>query len=162
MPAAQMYLATKTLTNAQVLALPTTPIEIIPAPGAGKIISFISGHITFNFNDGAYTNQDAGASMFLRIGVSGSRYFANPVSKEGDLDNFGTYFGQNDHYTPLFVYMYANATTGQIEYTSDWAVGDVTNKPVQILIENNAAGVLTDGHADNTMVVGLHYAIIDV
>ena len=40
--------AQKTLTNAQVLALNTTPITIIPAQGAGTIIEPLGGVLSFN------------------------------------------------------------------------------------------------------------------
>jgi hypothetical protein len=44
-----------TLTDAQFKALPTTPVDIIPAPGAGKAIIPIAGSIKFNIT-GGYTN----------------------------------------------------------------------------------------------------------
>lgn len=43
------------LTNAQVLALNTTPITVVPAPGAGYYISVVRVDLAFNYT-GAYTS----------------------------------------------------------------------------------------------------------
>lgn len=48
-----------TLTSAQILALNTTPIDIVAAPGAGKAILPISGYAYVDFGTAAYaTNTD--------------------------------------------------------------------------------------------------------
>lgn len=49
--------ASVALTNAQVLALRAAPITIIAAPGAGKIIEFVSAMLCFD-RAGAYTEVD--------------------------------------------------------------------------------------------------------
>lgn len=51
--------ATIVLTSAQVLALNSTPITLVPAPGAGKYISVDEVVATVNFNSVAYTGANA-------------------------------------------------------------------------------------------------------
>lgn len=45
------------LTNAQVLALRATPITLVSAPGAGKVIEFVSATLLFDYT-AAYTETD--------------------------------------------------------------------------------------------------------
>jgi hypothetical protein len=49
--------AETSLTNAQMLALRGTPIEVVAAPGAGKVIEFLSAVLLFD-RTGAYTESD--------------------------------------------------------------------------------------------------------
>jgi len=49
--------ATKTLTSAQILALNTTPITLIAAPGAGKAIVPSKVYCRLNWNSAAYTTS---------------------------------------------------------------------------------------------------------
>lgn len=68
--AAEEFVAQVNLTNAQVLALHTTPVTIVAAPGAGKIIEVLGVVVSFDYT-GAYTG---GSAMRLWYGsrVAGS------------------------------------------------------------------------------------------
>ena len=55
--------ATVTLTDAQIKALPTTGVEIVPAPGAGKLIHFIWGSIVLHAP--VHYNTSPGSSLQL-------------------------------------------------------------------------------------------------
>lgn len=46
--------AEKDIPTAEVLAANTTPVEIIPAPGAGYVIEFISAVMILDYNTAAY------------------------------------------------------------------------------------------------------------
>ena len=45
----------RTLTSAEILDLHNTPIELIPAPGAGKMIQIMKNSFRLNYNSIAYT-----------------------------------------------------------------------------------------------------------
>jgi hypothetical protein len=45
------------LTNAELLALDITPIELIPAPGVGKVIICLSGFVKYNYGSTVFDNN---------------------------------------------------------------------------------------------------------
>lgn len=47
--------ATVTITSAQLLALFTTAINLVAAPGANKVLEFVSGTLSYIYNTTAYT-----------------------------------------------------------------------------------------------------------
>jgi hypothetical protein len=80
--AAQVLVATKKLTSTQILSLNSSPIEVIPAPPAGKFIEVVSVHARLTWgnsmSDAAYSS--VGASDFLQLKYtdgSGSLLTAN-------------------------------------------------------------------------------------
>jgi len=56
--------ATKTLTSAEILALGTTPITLVAAPGAGKAIFVKNVYSRINYNTTAYATV---GTMYLKI-----------------------------------------------------------------------------------------------
>src|SRR5690242_19531048 len=72
--------ATKTLTDAQIKALPTTPIELVAAPGSGKVIwwSMIVLRATIA---GSYTN--IGDRCSLGVESTPSILIANDAGGSG-------------------------------------------------------------------------------
>ncbi len=70
------------LTNAQVLALGTTPVTIVSAPGAGKFVDVIAWSAAFNYT-GAYTSAgdialywgSRAAGNRASVAITGSGFF---------------------------------------------------------------------------------------
>ena len=55
----------KLISTAQVLALFGTPIEIVPAPGAGVYLEFLGAYIFLDYNSAAYAS-DAGEDLVFK------------------------------------------------------------------------------------------------
>jgi hypothetical protein len=75
----------KTLTAAEVLALNTTAITVIPAPGAGQAILVKSAHVRKNTCTTAYDGVAAGEDLLLKVENS-SGATALTVETTGLLD----------------------------------------------------------------------------
>src|SRR5688572_24644115 len=80
MPTSQIYEARVVLTNAQIKSLvtdsafPAVGREIVPAPGVGKDLVFLSGVLLIDATAGAYTNIDADYAV---IGFKKSAYISS-------------------------------------------------------------------------------------
>lgn len=74
------------LTKTQILGLNATPVEVVPAPGAGKFIEFVSGMISVTFATAAYANGGAVAFYYagqsaISATVSAANSFLNAASQ---------------------------------------------------------------------------------
>lgn len=123
---------TVTLTSEQLLNLHASPIEVIPAPGAGKatiVLKVIYRHI---LGSTAYT-----------IGVENALYFADSGVQVASSD--GSVFANNSDNLQI----------------SDGASGDLTaNFDNRAIVFTNVGPEMTNG--DGTGVVTVQYAILDL
>jgi hypothetical protein len=76
LPGAVLSVVSLTLTSAQILALHGTPIQILAAPGAGKVIVPIEATAQYKFNSATYANV---TSANIVIGPTGSTATVQPV-----------------------------------------------------------------------------------
>jgi hypothetical protein len=81
--------ATKTLTSAEILALGTTPITLVAAPGAGKAIFVKNVYSRINYNTTAYATV---GTMFIKInGASDEIASITQQFLSSTVTRFGTF-----------------------------------------------------------------------
>lgn len=141
------------LTDAQIKALPTGDLPVVPAQGEGTAIHVIAARLIIDTTAGAYTNIDASAKGLLYSGDDASSYF--PVGSSG-TDAFSS---AGIKTIPI---VSASFPDGNI-LANRWAAkDDVEDVSVDISVGNGAAGAFTGGHASNTMKVIVLYIVVPI
>lgn len=67
-----MQASDKYITSTQVLALQTTGIDVVPAPGAGKYLMFLGATVFMDYNSAAYTGGGGKDIVFTYTDKSGA------------------------------------------------------------------------------------------
>ncbi|HET9566213.1 MAG TPA: hypothetical protein VFP27_17355 [Mycobacterium sp.] len=149
-----LHQATVTLTDAQIKALPTTPVELIAAPGANRYLVPVVSKMQVTLNWVAnYTNiaQDSGLNLILSDGAA---FSWDVVFSEGGNE---------------MLLAWGASITWQVnesEVLSTTGTGNnadtLLNGALTLKIGPSAPSDLTGGHADNTLDVSLLYYVFDV
>jgi hypothetical protein len=169
-PAANISLAAKTLTDAQIKALPSTPISLISSPGAGYFISPIAVVLNMDATAGAYGNIDAAA--WLGVVYNNAYGFVGYVGNDVAITN--PLIGSTAFTDFLTNGSKVSLNLAPFEVTEDinqsaggWgpmavlqAMTSKENQPITIKVDNNGAGALTGGNSANTLAIKVLYVVL--
>ena len=166
----QMQRATLQLSNAQILALPTTYRKIILTPGQDKQIAPIAAWLQCTFSNGGYTNIDPDGWLNIEF-VSPtdarkewSQYIGNDSTLS--LTYLTDLFDGHDagfNLQPLSAYQPAAALPlWSLQGGPVYSGGDNSpdNADLILHVNNNGAGDFAGGHADNKLRLDVWYDII--
>ena len=157
------------LTDAQIKALPTTPVTLVAAAGANQVIKLIGYTLITDTGGGAYTNIDA-AYADLHIGIDGDYNGYGPVFDNTVTPNIVTFTnilgaaGRSyfDGFAPSTVAIGSAMAAFYVTNTATPSAASRANAPLTIAIENNGTGNLTGGNAANNMRVIVYYIMQDI
>lgn len=133
-----------TLTNAQILLLPTTAVAILSAPGAGRFIQILNWAVKMDLTAGIYTNVDPTAVLGLTTSS------VAPVSVARNSNN--TIFNKTTDIVMVHL-------RGGNDSEAPDLYSKSNNQGVAIVATNGALGNFTGGNAANTLVIYVTYQI---
>lgn len=153
--------AAVTLTNAQVLALPSTPIQLIAAPGAGKaLVSPASGHgfgfIVCDTTAAAYTNVNDDTHCLIRLSL-GENSVVSQFAYGNSLLTFGAIAGMA--LNPAGVLRSPGTTSAPLIQSPVDDVANVENQALMLDLAN-VLGDLTGGNAANSLKITVGYLTV--
>lgn len=159
---------TASLTDAQIKSLPTTPVELFPAPGDGKlIVPFVAVARMEWHADYGNINATSSISVDLTANVLGA-LAENTLSGVSALLAGGGPDGTLVFFT---IQQLAQTISTPVAPTNHFHSGkadsgfydsDIVNKPMRILAENVGDGDFTGGDAANVLRITIFYAVIEV
>lgn len=163
---AQIFRSTTTLTNAQILALPTTPFTLIAAPGASLVIEPLWARLTLNATAGAYTNINSNAAVTIIHAFPPfplMSYILNDASiTNGSATRVSDMFGSAASRRRAVLVPWADT-----EDVNQWgpmpAIRDpapAENAALILDFDNVGSGNLTGGNASNSMIVEVIYMVL--
>lgn len=157
--------ATITLTDAQIKALPTTPQTIIAAPGAGSYNNVLSYALNLNTVAGAYTNINTTYST-LQIETANGNWLGpvivNDDTTTPDVTRLTGFLGAAHSAFVRGPGAFLEAPgepSGWIVPASPTQTTDYDNDLVRIAIDNNGSGALTGGNAANSLKITVTYTV---
>lgn len=165
MSLSQIFHNPVSLTDEQIKALPTTPVELIPAPGANKILVPLMAIVRNNTSAGAYTNVNSQCQIEFRWSIGSTSPLNAFLNLPGVVTETDLLLGATNYVWQIGLRQFPAIEEGsETGYnTLNFAESaQVINRALQLHALNDANGDFTGGHANNAIHITIFYAIIDV
>lgn len=168
-PAEAGYLSySKVITNSEFIAARTVAIDIVPAPGANKILFPQSIYIRVLLPTGLgandYGNIDATAQFIFSINFNQFPvYFLFDEAVDNTITNLiepGDGIVSASAYSGVRSGVNASSLTTGL--SGGFADADVVNLPLSFYYTNGAAGNFNGGNDANSFIITTNYSIIDI
>lgn len=144
-----------TLTDTQTKTLPTSYIEIVPAPGENKILGFLFSVIIQDSQGGAYTNIDA--DNIIRVVYGEWDCDASEIMRLSTANVKSFLIGSSASSADQRV-SWANMLSSDVFANTS----QIVNQPLKLIMYNDPSGNLTGGNIANTLKVTIYYVVIDI
>lgn len=165
---------TITITNAQIKALPTAaaPVEIIPAPGAGRMAQLVYALIQSNIV-APYTNIDPaawGVLEYTNESIESSVYFNNDAAENlaavtallTETRILQLCPSTKTTTTDFAGFTIAAAGVFNVIQKGPALVSSLANQSISLFLSNQASGDFTGGSPANTLTVTTFYAVVEL
>jgi hypothetical protein len=153
-----VYSRTTTLTDAQIKALPTTSIELVPAPGVGQAIMPMFALLLLDTTVNYYDN--VAATAILQVDR------LNPLDEAkmgaGATGSVSGLLQAGAPYYAVLLLKQIQPTVNTAHMYGSMGSSDDLQDAIFLRATNGAAGNFTQGHANNVMEVTLHYTVVDL
>jgi len=158
---------TVTLTDAQIKALPTTPITLLAAPASGTRIRCFGATLIGQFAAGAYTNINTTYAALAVSNAAAVLWFLTPAANDATVNGASRasdFLGSAAHHVLDLSPSVDSPNTGAssaIAYVMPeiMDVSALDAQAITLTMDNNGSGVLTGGNAANSLKVILYYSV---
>lgn len=166
---APIRVVTVTLTDAQIKALPTTPIVLVAAPGVGKSVVPLDYFLVMKAS-ASYTNiSEAFPWLAIRYTdhtpASGFIGDDNSIGSPAVVTQFTEFFafgsGEKRYRLPN-AYYDDRGNAGGWGLITDPTGNGSNNSAIEIYIDNGSNGNLTGGNGANTLAVAATYLVLEL
>ncbi len=156
----RIFVATSTITHAQLLLLHSTPVTVVTAPDLNYRLKFIGVTYYTSFENGGYGSLDATYSA-IAIQTTATDWMGGVIANDSgaSLTKLTDFFAQTAP-RAVDVGPYVEwSGAGWITPYIDTPTGSVDAQALQIGLDNNGAGAISGGHVSNFLTAVVRYAV---